>query len=155
MREFSRIVVAVDSSSATERAIALAISVARGNDAAELIFCHAIGVPRMLARVDRFADDYEVALDVAREGARSVLDRCVALAGEAGIASRSCVRYGKPAGEVAMLAECSAADLIVIGNHHSDKLHRILHGSTRDETVRASSIPVLVAAPYKEEKTSL
>jgi nucleotide-binding universal stress UspA family protein len=144
-RPFSRIVVAVDPSTASERAVRLALSIARGNARIELVFCQVIDVPRMLARADRFADDYEIALEATREEARSLLQRCMAFAGQAGIFAEACIRYGKPATEVALLADVFAADLIVIGNRPSDRIHRFLCGSVRDEIVRASGIPVLVA----------
>jgi nucleotide-binding universal stress UspA family protein len=144
-RPFSRIVVGVDSSPASERAARLAVSLARGDAHIELVFCHAIDIPRMLARADRFADDYALALEIARDEARCLLDRCVALARQAGIHGLSCIRYGRPATEVVTLADVFAADLVVIGNRPSGRMHRFLCGSIRDEMVRACSTPILVA----------
>ena len=144
-RPFSRIVVAVDSSAASERAVRLAVAVASGDARSELVFCHVIDIPWMLARVDHGADDYELALETAQESARGLLDRCIAAAAKADVFGRSCLRYGKPAEEVATLANAFAADLIVVGNRPCGRVHRILNGSVRDELVRNSALPVLVA----------
>jgi nucleotide-binding universal stress UspA family protein len=123
----------------------LAISLVRGDAHVELVFCHAVDIPRMLAHADRFADDYALALEAARDEARRLLDRCVALALQAGIVARSRIRFGAPATQISSLAKAVAADLIVIGNRPSAKMHRFLCGSVRDEMVRSSNIPILVA----------
>jgi nucleotide-binding universal stress UspA family protein len=146
-RPFSRIVVGVDSGAASQSAARLAISLACGDRHAELIFCHAIDIPRMLAHADRFADDYPVAFDAARDAARALLDCCRALAQRAGVDAHARLRYGSPVSEVPALAVALAADLIVIGNRPSPKVHRILNGSVRDELVRSATLPILVADP--------
>jgi len=142
---FSRIVVAVDSSAASERAVQLALSLAGRDTRSEVVFAHVIDVPRMIARADPLANDYDLALDAARDQARDVLDRCSAEAGRAGISCRSSIRYGKPADEVVALARVFGADLIVVGNGSATRVHRFLNGSVRDEIVRSASVPVLVA----------
>ncbi len=60
--------------------------------------------------------------------------------------ARSYVRDGDPAEAAAALAGAIGADLVVIGNSVHTKLHRVLNGSTRDEILRTSRLPVLVAA---------
>jgi nucleotide-binding universal stress UspA family protein len=141
---FSRILVAVDTSPAAERTARLAISFARDRDA-ELAFVHALDVNRVLVHADRSFDDFPHALDVAREAAREVLERCSALAADAGVFARSYVRDGTPVDEVAWLASALRADLVVIGNRPGSRLRRLLYGSTRDDLIRASTVPVLVA----------
>jgi nucleotide-binding universal stress UspA family protein len=142
---FSRIIVAVDASPASDRAARLAISLARADGRVELVFLHAIDVHRMLVQADRCFDDFGLALAAARDAARGLLDRCCALARAAGVFARSYVREGKPASEIVWLAGALGADLVVIGNSSGGKLRRILCGSIRDDIVRASSLPVLVA----------
>lgn len=144
-RPFSRFIVAVDASPASEGAARLAISLARGDRTAEVVFCHAIDVNQMLVQADRQFDDFPLALTVARDAARELLDQCCALARESGVFGRSYLRDGKPVNEVAWLADALRADLVVIGNRPSAKIRRVLLGSTRDEMVRASRLPILVA----------
>lgn len=144
---FSRIVVGAGLSAASDRAIHLALSLARCDHRVELVFCHVIDIPRMLARADRYADDCEVALRAARDDAQRLLDRCRALAAEFDVEGRTCIRYGKPAAEIVALAQAFAADLIVIGNHPRARLHRFLCGSVSNEVMRMPGMPVLVANP--------
>jgi nucleotide-binding universal stress UspA family protein len=140
------VIVAVDPSTASERAVTSALSVLRSDLRSEFVFCHVIDVPRMLAHADRYADDYEVALDAARAEGRLLLDHCVGLAERAGVSARSCLRYGKPATEIVALADACVANLIVVGNHLSGRLHRVFCEPVPDEIVRTSGIPVLVVA---------
>ena len=154
-RPFSRIVVAVDSSEASERALSLAISLARGDTRVELVFCHVIDVPRMMARADHLTDDYGLSLETARREARGLLDRCIAAAEKADVLGRQYVRYGAPASEVTMLAGMLGADLIMIGRRRHDRIHRILNGSVAGDIVRTSGLPVLVAGANGSESPAL
>jgi nucleotide-binding universal stress UspA family protein len=142
---FARYLVAVDASRAADQAARLAVRFAQGHGA-ELVFCHAINVHQMLVHADRTFDDFPLVLAAARETARATLDRCCALADNAGVFARSYVREGKPAEEVAALAGALGADLVVIGNSSHAKIHRVLNGSTRDDILRTSRFPVLIAA---------
>jgi nucleotide-binding universal stress UspA family protein len=140
----SCVVVAVDPSTPSERAVQLALSVEREDARTEFVFCHVIDIPRMLARAERVAEDYEVALSVAREQAQTLLDLCLAFAENAGVFGRSCIRYGKPAAEIVSVAELFSADLIVVGNRRRPWVRRVLRGSVPDEIVRMSDVPVLI-----------
>jgi nucleotide-binding universal stress UspA family protein len=129
-RLFLRICVAVDASSASESAARLAISLVRGDARAELAFCHVVNVPR---------------LGRAESGANALLERCAWLARRAGVFARTYTRLGEPAAEIASFTESIGCDLIVIGNSPREKFPRLLNGRLRDEIVRISSRPVLVA----------
>lgn len=144
-RIFSRIVVAVDSSAASESAVQLALSLARNDRRTEIIFAHVIDVPRMIARADPLANDYDLALEAAQEQSRTLLDGCLAAAEQVGIFARSCIRYGKPADEVVALTHVFGAELIVCGSGPKSRVMRFLNGSVRDEIVRTADVPVLVA----------
>lgn len=130
-RLFLRICVAVNASSASESAARLAISLVRGDARAELAFCHVVNETRLLGR--------------AESGANALLERCAWLARRAGVFARTYMRLGEPAAEIASFTESIGCDLIVIGNSPSEKVPLLLNGSLRDEIVRISSRPVLVA----------
>jgi hypothetical protein len=102
---FSCILVAVDASPAAEASIQLAISMARAHHGVELIFCHVIDVYKMLVRADKQFEDFTVMRSVAHEKARAMLDRAGALAVDGGIFSRSYIREGAPAEEIAALGQ--------------------------------------------------
>jgi nucleotide-binding universal stress UspA family protein len=153
-RPFSRIVVGVDDSPAAESAAQLAVSLARGDTRAELVFCHSIDIQRMVSRSGRLADDYPLAFDTSQEAARRLLDHCCRLAWRANVPARSYVRLEKPSFEVTSMATELNADLIVIGNQPRDRVLRFLCGSTRDEIVRTATIPVLLADPHPTQATA-
>ena len=140
---FSRICVAVDGSSAAEAVARGAISLAAHHEEAEITFVHVINIPAMAGRADRFNDDYALALSCARENARAVLAKCCALAHDANVFARSYVRFGSPATEIRLFAQSIGADVVVIGNPSTTRLHRFCFGSTRDEIVHTCAIPVL------------
>lgn len=144
-RPFSRIVVAVDQSAAADRALQLALSIARGDFCAEAIFVHVIDLQRLFSPVDRYGDDYDNQLPAAREEAVSLLDRCVMLARARGVPALGFVRYGRPAAQIANIAKRYDANLVVIGNSRRSRLHRALNGSVRDRVVRSNGVAVLVA----------
>jgi nucleotide-binding universal stress UspA family protein len=142
---YAHILVAVDTSSAAENAVRLALALVHGNPRAMVTFCHVLDVPRMVARTVRCAGDYAAEFKAAREAARATLEPFRALARQRGIVAQKCVRYGNPAAEIASFAELVRADLIVIGNRRTTKLQRLLCGSTRDHLIRKSRLPVLIA----------
>lgn len=135
--------VGVDASEASARAAGVAIALA-GEAAAEIVFCHAVDIPRIVTRVDRYDDDYELALDAARHEGRRVLERYTNQAVRAGLAVRARLCLGRPAAEVVGVACSVGADVVVVGQRHSHRWVRLLFGSVRDDIERLSSIPVLV-----------
>jgi nucleotide-binding universal stress UspA family protein len=142
----SLIVVAVDASAASERAVRLALELACAGDAVQVLFVHVIDVPRMLAHAERGCDDYALELEVARDDARRVLNGCLQLAAQAGVRASTRIRFGKPAVEVVALASALGADLVVAGGRRCRALPRFFRTSVSDELVRVSRLPVLVAA---------
>ena len=143
-RRFSRIFVAVNDSPPAAAAARLALSLVRGQDGAEVAFCHVINVSQMVERAGQSLDDYELVLRSARESAHLLLARHRILARQAGVFARSFLRYGSPAGEVRSLADGLGADLVIAGNASAGKLHRLLNGSVRDELAATCSQPVLI-----------
>ena len=120
----------------------LALSVERDDVHTEFVFCHVIDVSRMLAGAEQ--EDYEIAFHAAQVNARSLLDRCLAFAEEAGVFGRSCIRYGRPDEEIITVAELYAADLIVVGSRRRPWIRRVLRESVPDAIVRTSDFSVLI-----------
>jgi nucleotide-binding universal stress UspA family protein len=145
-RHIAHLLVAVDGRTSPERSVESVLALVAGEPDAMLTFCHVLNVPRMVARTEQCLEDYGLAFRLAREAARGLLERCCVLAGQRGTPSQKCVRYGNPAAEIALLAELIRADVIVIGNEPGATLARFFHGSTRDQLLRETAIPVLVAA---------
>jgi nucleotide-binding universal stress UspA family protein len=145
MRSLHRILVAVGTYENSQSAAQLAISLASESPQAEIIFCHVIDIPRLLARCEQFTGDYELLFNTARQTAAQTLERCCTLADEFRIPARSYVRFGEPADELVRFADTLAADVIVIGHRHKSKIDRFLNGSLCDEVVHAGTIPILAA----------
>jgi nucleotide-binding universal stress UspA family protein len=145
MRSLHRILVAVGTYENSQSAAQLAISLASECTEAEIIFCHVIDIPRLLARCEQFTGDYELLFTTARQTAAQTLERCCTLAEEFRIPARSYVRFGEPADELVRFADNVAADVIVIGNQRKSKLDRFLNGSLCDEIMHTGTIPILAA----------
>jgi nucleotide-binding universal stress UspA family protein len=145
MRSLHRILVAVGTYENSQAAAQLAISLASECAEAEIIFCHVIDIPRLLARCEQFTGDYELLFNTARQTAAQTLERCCAFAEEFRIPARSYVRFGEPADELMRCADILAADVIVIGRRHKSKIDRFLNGSLCDDIVHAGTIPILAA----------
>ena len=142
---FRHILVAVDATTAADNAVRLSLALVHGDPSATVTFCNVLDVPRMIARAMSCLGDYAGDFKTAREAARARLEPFKTLARQRGIAAQTCVRYGNAATEIAAFAGLIQADLIVIGNRSTTKLHRLLCGSTRDALVRTSRVPVLIA----------
>jgi nucleotide-binding universal stress UspA family protein len=145
MRSLHRILVAVGTFENSQGAAQLAISLASECPRAEIIFCHVIDVPRLLARCEQFTGDYELLFNNAKQTSTQTLERCCTLAEEFRIPARSYVRFGEPADELVRFADILAADVIVIGRKHKSKIDRFLNGSLCDEIVHTGKIPILAA----------
>ena len=63
---------------------------------------------------------------------------------KAGIACRSVVRFGEPAGEILKLARETDCDLIVLGRRGRGKAAKLLLGSVSDKVTKEASCPVTV-----------
>ena len=56
---------------------------------------------------------------------------------------RSQVAKGRPSQQIIRLADEEEADLIVIGTHGHNRLHRLVFGSVTEKVVRSAPCPVL------------
>jgi nucleotide-binding universal stress UspA family protein len=130
---YVHILVAVDGSRAAENAVRLALALVHGTPHALVTFCHVLDAAHTPVRTTQ------------REAARAMLEPFCALARQRGISAQRCVRRGHPAAEIAAFAGLIRADLIVIGNRHKPRLRRLFKANTRDELIRTSRLPVLIA----------
>jgi nucleotide-binding universal stress UspA family protein len=63
---------------------------------------------------------------------------------KAGIACKSVVRFGEPAGEILSLATETNCDLIVLGRRGRGKAAKLLLGSVSDKVAKEAPCPVTV-----------
>lgn len=81
---------------------------------------------------------------IAESEARATLHRIVADARERGARIKSVLRVGQPWSEILDVADLEGVEAICLGNSGRSLFGRLLLGSTAENVVRRSSVPVLV-----------
>lgn len=139
---FKRILVPVDGSDTSNKALVAALEIARNTG----------GRVRLIHAMDElvYVSGYEYSGDVMRiwrEQATKILDGAMAIAGSAGIPAEQGLieATGSRLGDVvADAAREWKADLIVVGTHGRRGVGRALLGSGAEQVIRAAPVPVLV-----------
>jgi len=135
---YRRILVAVDGSEASNKALVAALQLARDRDA-HVLLLHCVDELLLLAAGGLGAG-------TAPEQGRKVLDDAAAIAQGAGarcetrLADMPAQRLGET---VAGQARDWGADLIVIGSHGRRGIGRVLLGSGAEQILRLAPVPVL------------
>jgi nucleotide-binding universal stress UspA family protein len=145
LREFlmyKRILVAVDGSPTSNKALTAALRMAR-DSGGKVLLVHSLDE---LVYLSGFEYSGEV-ITIARENAAKVLDDAMAIATAAGVPTdRKLVdqpgqRLGQTVSEAATAWD---ADLIVVGTHGRRGIGRVLMGSGAEQVIRMAPVPVLV-----------
>ena len=137
-----KILVPVDFSEGSKKALAYAVCFARQFDA-ELALLHVVQPYPLMPEMPQV--DIETV-----EDARKELKLLRLTLGDAAKAT-SLVRTGTPHNEIARVAQELGADLIIIGTHGHTGLTRVLLGSTAERVVRHAACPVLVVREKERE----
>lgn len=138
---YKRIVVPVDGSETSNRAIVAALQMARENG----------GRVRLVHALDELAylSGYEYSADLlkaARDQGAKVLEDALSMAQSAGVPADTKLveTAGRRLGElVADEARGWEADLVVVGTHGRRGMSRILLGSGAEQVLRLAPVPVL------------
>ncbi|XVH31965.1 universal stress protein [Haloferacaceae archaeon DSL9] len=135
-----RFVVATDGSDSAQRALRLAIALAR-DTGATLDIVHVVDT-----RVDYDNDIIrpDVLADALERDGEAIVEAAAAAADAAGLVAETTVAFGTPSEQLLSRATSVDADLILVGRHGSPGLKQALLGSTADAVVRLSSIPVVL-----------
>jgi len=143
----SVILVAIDFSETSLRALKVSREIANNQRGAELHLAHVLAPIRGRLGFVQASNDTLEAM-VAIERASEELEKLCAEA-ESGIEARVLghVRVGEPAREIVQLASDIAADLVVVGTHGRTGIERALIGSVAEEVVRRAPSPVLTVKP--------
>ncbi len=141
----SSIIVPLDSSPLSERALPWAVKLASQTDST-IGLVSVIDVNQVAAYggIERQSDLLISIEDEARDLARSYLDERVKQLRSEGVRSTWEVRLGRPADEIIRAAETTAADLIIMSTHRRAGIRRWAFGSVTDDVVQRGSAPVLV-----------
>jgi len=140
---YKRILHPTDFSSASRRALARAVQMAK-SDRSQLWIVHVMAPPLPIVS-DGYVSvrSYEDVLSSARKWGQKQLDRTVARATSAGARVRGVLREGVAAEQILKAARGAHADLIVMGTHGRTGLSRFVLGSVASRVVAGASCPVL------------
>jgi nucleotide-binding universal stress UspA family protein len=141
MTPFHRILVPTDFGTHSERAVALALGMAKVFDAS-VVLLHALDLAQKASALASTSGTI-VPLDFGEGPARHALE--TALSDACGLWPRTeaILRRGVPSEEILRAAGDVGADLIVMGTHGRRGVFHALVGSVTEKIVRASLVPVL------------
>ncbi len=136
---FHKILVGIDGSPASEKALAAAVDLA-AHYQADLIAISVAEVPQVVGLVDE--------VDELRQSAEAHLREIGAAAVEyarsRGVAMRSVVVRGHAADAIVRYAESEKVNLIVLGQHGHSRISRFFLGSTTDRVSEHSPCSVMI-----------
>ena len=153
---FKRVLVPVDGSQTSIRALTTALQMAR-ETSAQLRLLYVVEELAYLSGYDQFGVYSGDAAAIIRESGQKILDDCMAIASAAGVqADRVLVdTFTQRLGDVvADAARAWNADLVVVGTHGRRGIGRVLMGSGAEEIVRLAPVPVLVVRARDEVSPS-
>ncbi len=148
---FERILVAIDGSETSNRALVVATQMARDSGGrARLRLLHVLDAPLALGGAGTFTQDLsgmQDTFELGRDGGNALLESAKQITLSAGLEADTELleRYGDDLGSmVASAALRWSADLIVVGTHGRHGVGRVLLGSGSETIVRKAPVPVLV-----------
>jgi len=136
---FRRILIPVDGTAGSEKAVPYAVGLAQALDA-EVVICHVINTPitPTAAEEERAAARY----------ATKVAERIRS----AEVAIKTQVRRGDPPTEIKKAAVHWNADAIVMATRGRQRVEKLVLGSVADAVVRDSHLPVLLVSSRQRLK---
>ena len=141
MPVFTNILIAIDGSDASQRALARAVDEARvWNAKLHVLYVVETGLFSSLPSDNTVEIMYRV---LEKEGT-TVLDRAKKYAAEKGITVTTHIKQGHAGSEVLALADQENADLIMVGSHGKSQADRLLIGSVSTFVVSHSKVTTMV-----------
>jgi nucleotide-binding universal stress UspA family protein len=140
---FKNILVAIDGSKESDRAVEVAVELAE-KTSSKLTFLHVVSVPDF--GETRILDDKltKKIQDALVETGKKITAKAVKVAQTARVPASEKIVVGYPATAIISEAGKLDVDLIVMGSKGAAGVRRMLIGSTAEKVLRWSSIPVLV-----------
>jgi nucleotide-binding universal stress UspA family protein len=136
---FNKILVAIDGSQASEKALAAAVDLA-AHYKADLTALSVAEMPEVVAMVDE--------VDEIRQSTeahfRKIGEAAVEYARSRGVALRSVVVRGHAADAIVRYAESEGMNLVVIGQHGHSRITRFFLGSTSDRVSEHCPCSVMI-----------
>ena len=141
MTMFNTILVAIDGSETSQRALDGAIDMAKaGNSKLHAAYVVETGLFSSLP-----ADNtVEIMYNVLQNEGKSVLEKAKVTAAAKGVSLTTHIKSGHAGSELITLADTIKADLIVVGSHGKSQTDRLLIGSVSTFVVTHSKVSTLV-----------
>ncbi len=141
MPVFTNILIALDGSEASQRALSRAVDEARvWNAKLRAIYVVETGLFSSLPPDNTVEIMYRV---LEKEG-KSVLDKAKKFGAESGVAITTQVKQGHAGTEITAFAEQEKSDLIIVGSHGKSNTDRLLIGSVSTFVVTHSKVTTMV-----------
>jgi len=143
---YKRILVPVDGSETSTRALVAALQLAREGEGCIRVV-HVIEALTQLSGYEQFGGYAGDLIQIMRDGGNRLLENALDIARAAGIQADSVLfdQLGQRMPEVvADAATAWHADLIVVGTHGRRGLGRALMGSGAEQIIRLAPVPILV-----------
>jgi nucleotide-binding universal stress UspA family protein len=135
---FRKIMVGFDGSKQADKAVEVALSLARSVDCRVLVFAVA-RPPEPATRVE-----LDAMLDDAREHFEADFKRIAQHAQELAVELETSLAVGHPIQQIVHRAEADHVDLIVLGRRGMSRFEKTLVGSTSEKVLRYAHCPVMV-----------
>jgi len=148
MEKIMKILLPVDGSEVSLKAVRVALDMKRQGLDAELVLAN-VQEPANLYEM-MTAPDPEVLERVSQAAGADILAPAQALLKAAGVAHESEVGGGDPAHTIIDIAERYSCDLIVMGARGTSALRSALLGSVSNEVLHAASVPVMIVKADEE-----
>lgn len=138
---FENLVVALDGSACSDRALEVALDLAKVVGSHLAICC--VVDPSPLYGTLEPAVLIENTLEEIRSHAQHVVNAAIEKAQAAGVSVEGCTPFGEPIREIGAYAQRMNADGIVIGTHGRSGVRRLFMGSIAEGVMRHASVPVV------------
>ena len=157
---YTRILVAVDGSPISNKALTHALQMAR-DSGGQVLLVHVVDELAYLTGYDQFGGYSGELTRVMKESGAKILNDAMAIASAAGVRAEIQLfdNFGARLGEtMADAANSWNADLIVVGTHGRRGIGRLMLGSGAEQIARLAPVPVLIIrdeAAGKAQKPAL
>ena len=141
---FNNILVALDGSECSHKALDMAVRLAK-EQGARCTVCTVVDVVRAAASMTFATGDIvNEWIATLNKDARQIESEAIAKYAASGVAIETKVLEGNPSSALLDVAKNKKADLIVMGSHGRTGLKRLWLGSIAESVVREATIPILI-----------
>lgn len=136
-----KLLIPIDSSDNSLRALGYAIRLARENGPMELVLVHAHEEPIVYGEVSLYMTEAR-ARQLQQERSEELLKPAIDMAKDAGVTFASRILVGEIAGSIARCAEELACDGIVMGTRGLSAIGNLVMGSVATKVIHLAKVPV-------------